>query len=100
MRLPLTGMEVESPPRSRSLGSGYTEAGGVDVDHIMELARCEFCGAPGHLIPIPEPIVAVEARVGWTMSRMETRVTCPEHRSLVQMKAERELDAPAHRRRM
>ena len=55
---------------------------------------CEFCGGPGHLIPIPVPIsalVCVDDPIAPPMPT-PTRIACPEHRFLVLQRAEREQD--------
>ena len=56
---------------------------------------CEFCGKPGHLIPIAPPMVTAatftdEPDLG--SLTITTRMTCPEHRPLVRQRAEREQD--------
>ena len=45
---------------------------------------CEYCGQPGHLVPLPPPPVSVVAEVDSLLAfTIKTAVSCPEHRFLV-----------------
>jgi len=57
--------------------------------------RCEYCGEPGHLIAIAEPVSAVYSTDPAEMLKpmpLETHITCPEHRFLVENRALRVKD--------
>lgn len=53
--------------------------------------RCEYCGAPGHLIPCPLPVSVAAVMADDLPSSMaiKTATTCPEHRYLVRLRHER-----------
>jgi hypothetical protein len=70
--------------------------GGMDEPEWMRQPglACEYCGGPGHLIAVPPPISLALADIADASQSfaMETRVTCPEHRFLVENRAKRMQD--------